>query len=114
MPSYSTQQLFFVGVLCTTGAGFSGTDHVYYFTAKKTGACGDNTIAYTIICHMEAFTFRYGFQGDSEQEQGCNGLTADGIWLGWGCNTLSTCNAPQSANIWTVVCHMEALTFRFE
>jgi hypothetical protein len=31
---------------------------VFYFTAKKTGSCGDNTIAYTIICHMEAFTFR--------------------------------------------------------
>jgi hypothetical protein len=27
-------------------------------TAKKTGSCGDNTIAYTIICHMEPFTFR--------------------------------------------------------
>lgn len=40
------------------GAGFSGTDHVYYITAKKTASCGDNTIAYTIICHMEAFTFR--------------------------------------------------------
>jgi hypothetical protein len=40
------------------GAGFSGTDHVFYLTAKKTGSCGDNTIAYTIICHMEAFTFR--------------------------------------------------------
>jgi hypothetical protein len=36
---------------------------VYYFTAKKTGACGDNTIAYTIICHMEAFTFRWGEGG---------------------------------------------------
>jgi hypothetical protein len=40
------------------GAGFSGTDHVFYLTAKQTGSCGDNTIAYTIICHMEAFTFR--------------------------------------------------------
>lgn len=42
----------------SSGDGFSGTDHVYYITAKKTGSCGDNTIAYTIICHMEPFTFR--------------------------------------------------------
>lgn len=40
------------------GAGYSNTDHVYYVTAKKTGSCGEHTIAYTIICHMEAFTFR--------------------------------------------------------
>lgn len=45
-------------VRAAAGAGYSNTDHVYYFTAKKTGSCGENTIAYTIICHMEAFTFR--------------------------------------------------------
>jgi hypothetical protein len=36
-----------------TGAGFSGADSAFYVTAKKTGSCGANTIAYTIICHME-------------------------------------------------------------
>lgn len=40
------------------GAGFSGADSAFYVTAKKTGSCGANTIAYTIICHMEPFTYR--------------------------------------------------------
>lgn len=40
------------------GNGFNGTDQVFYFTAINTGSCSDNIIAYTIICHMEPFTYR--------------------------------------------------------
>ena len=31
---------------------------MFYFTAVNTGSCSDNIIAYTIICHMEPFTYR--------------------------------------------------------
>ncbi|WIA42317.1 hypothetical protein OEZ86_008331 [Tetradesmus obliquus] len=40
------------------GQGFTGTDQVYYITALNSGSCSDNIIAYTIICHMEPFTYR--------------------------------------------------------
>jgi endonuclease/exonuclease/phosphatase (EEP) superfamily protein YafD len=44
---------------CTAaGQGFNNTDQVYYITALNSGSCSDNIIAYTIICHMEPFTYR--------------------------------------------------------
>jgi hypothetical protein len=43
---------------CTAGQGFNSTDQVYYITALNSASCSDNIIAYTIICHMEPFTYR--------------------------------------------------------
>lgn len=40
------------------GAGFNRTDQVYYITGLSSGSCSDNIIAYTIICHMEPYTYR--------------------------------------------------------
>eukprot|EP00775_Hariotina_reticulata_P001844 gene1844-2177_t len=64
------------------GNGFNGTDQVFYFTAINTGSCSDNIIAYTIICHMEPFTYRpngfsdrmYPFMYDSQ-----NGVQYDEV-----------------------------------
>eukprot|EP00879_Flechtneria_rotunda_P007939 GHRR01008317.1.p1 GENE.GHRR01008317.1~~GHRR01008317.1.p1 ORF type:complete len:595 (+),score=186.44 GHRR01008317.1:2246-4030(+) len=40
------------------GPGYSDTDYVFYITALDSGACSDNVIAYTIICHLEPYTYR--------------------------------------------------------
>jgi hypothetical protein len=45
-------------MLNLAGQGFNSTDQVYYITALNSGSCSDNIIAYTIICHMEPFTYR--------------------------------------------------------
>jgi hypothetical protein len=45
-------------MITAAGQGFNNTDQVYYITALNSGSCSDNIIAYTIICHMEPFTYR--------------------------------------------------------
>lgn len=50
--------LFCTAFHTPAGQGFNSTDQVYYITALNSGSCSDNIIAYTIICHMEPFTYR--------------------------------------------------------
>jgi len=41
------------------GDGYDNTDMVFYITALDSGTCGGKTaLAYTIVCHMEPFTYR--------------------------------------------------------